>query len=337
MEKCLKVLCRSWLENYENRNIDDICLVYDWAINLQMNQLQVCCERKIDVYCEQIFKTEGFLSCSFNVLDHILNLDALFCDESVVLGACLKWAQHQCNQNAKDENDMQNLREYLIVKSTGTNLLQKVRYGSIEHSEFLPHFDANDGLFADAEECHDVIRLLLGSKNLKTGKFQTEPRTPLLWIDEHAIECILIKNEFCPELEATGPIVHILRTNQAILFGGFFMIRIMSGNVDSNSIPINVSIEEQQKNGDASNITTKLIHAEGITVTKGTNDYVRILHPVVMKSDCEYRIKFYFKSKICFLDEVAYSTFRRKDLTIRTRTENDAVGFLIKRLKFIQL
>lgn len=133
-------------------------------------------EREISIHCEKIFKTGDSLWCSFKVLGHILDLDTLLCDESLVLAACMNWARHKCEQNGKDKNDAENLREYFIDDSNGVNLLHKIHYSSIPRDELPIHVDELGKLFPDASEREDVMLLLLGSKNLKTGKFSTKPR-----------------------------------------------------------------------------------------------------------------------------------------------------------------
>lgn len=337
MSKCLEICGQFWFENYDDRNIDDICMALECAINLQMDEFRKNCERKFSIYCAEILKTDGFLKCSFNCLNRILELDSLLCDESMVLGACLDWARYKCNEHGKDPNDMKNLCDHLTNHLNSENLLYKIRYGSIAHAEFLVHYDANDGLFDDANEREDVMRLILGSKDSKTGKFQVNPRTPL-WFDEHGVECMFPKNGISPEYEVTGPIVHVLKTNQAILFGGFYIVKIITGN-GCQSIPLRISIKEQRSGDNATSIVWKLIHSEWTTVNKMSNDYVKLKpNPVHMKPDCEYRIEFDFESDdIGYLDEVECFTFKRNDLSIQIRSKSVTDDFIIKGFKFISL
>lgn len=334
MPKCLEICGQFWFENYDDRSIDDICMAYECAINLQMEELRTNCERKISIKCEEIFKTSGFQSCSYGVIDRILGLDSLLCDESMVLTACLDWARRKCNKNGKDSKAMENLREYLTNHSKSVNLLYKIRYGSIAHAEFLLHFDANDGLFADASEREDVMRLILGSKDSKTDKFQTKPRTPL-WFDDHGVECIFPKNGISPEYTVTGPIVHVLKT---ILFGGFYSVKIITSN-GNQATPMHVMIKEQRKGDNANSIVWKLIHSEHTTVKKMSNDYVQLKpNPVHMKPDCEYRIEIDFESDdIGYLDEVECFTFKRNDLCIQIRSKSVTDDFVMKGFKFIPL
>lgn len=157
-----------------------------------MKEFQTFCEQKIRFHAEAIFTTKDFLSCSFNVLKHILELDAFKWDESVVLGACLDWAQFACQQNGKDPNDAENVRCYLKDESDSVNLLHMIRYRSMKHEDFVIRMNEIDGLFSDVKDYEDVMRLMSGSKDLKTGKFSTKLRNPfeeVAWDESKAIDC----------------------------------------------------------------------------------------------------------------------------------------------------
>lgn len=159
---CGRFLADNWTN--ERLHLDEIFVMYEWAINFQMEELQSFCERKITRNAEKLFKTNGFRSCSFGMLDRILKWDALLCYESVVLDACLDWARHKCQQSGKESSDIKNLREYLI-DSAGSNLLWNVRYGSIEHGKYSTVLNADSGLFDDDAELGDVkIRHLKNDK-----------------------------------------------------------------------------------------------------------------------------------------------------------------------------
>lgn len=91
MLKCVELCSRFWLEHYHRNNIDDICLAYEHALKLNVPELRGLCERIISLHSDRVLKTDGFLACPFNVLDCILSLDSLWCNESAVLNACMKW------------------------------------------------------------------------------------------------------------------------------------------------------------------------------------------------------------------------------------------------------
>lgn len=348
MPKCLEICSRFWFEHYDDGNIDDICLAYEYAIKLQIVEFQRICEHKIAIYFVDAMKTDSFLSCSFGVLDRILGFDSLLCDESLVLSACLDWARYKCKQNDKDENDMKNLRDYLIDNSNGANLLYKIRYGSISHAEYLTHLNEIDAIFVDGMERTDIARLVLGSTDMKTSKFRTKPRKPF-WVDERAINHMLPKKEYGLTWDIKERIVHVLKTNRFILFGSFYTVQMRSTNLRSRYILFNVSIDEQ-RNGDANKTVTKLIHSGLISVTENTNELVQLKpNPVVMNPGCEYHIAFDFKlnhgdddkcDDISFLDGVEsnHEIVLKEDLTIQFGSVAGKKGrLLIRGFKLMQL
>lgn len=270
---------------------DNICLAYEWAINFQMEEHLMFCERKIGIYAEEIFKTDGFLSCSFNILDHILSMDSLLCVESVVLDACLDWARHKCTQNSKDVKDMEKLREYLMDQSNGKNLLYKIRYGSITNAEFSKYSDEFAGLFANSEEYEDVIRLQSKSNDLKTGKFSTEPRKP--W-NKHALESDLLPNENFNRSEFTSErIVNVVTVNDFMLLHGFYNVDICAKDDSSRSFPVELSIQQRK----TQNEEPKVVYNNRLIFEANKEQYHE-LNPaaIILKPNFEYHFEFVFES-----------------------------------------
>lgn len=294
MPKCLELCGQFWLKHYNYGNIDYICLAYELAIKSQLVEFQALSEQKIAIHFAEVMKTDCFLSCSFDVLCRILAFDSLLCNESLVFGACMDWARNKCKQNARDENDMANLREYLTDSSNGTNLLHKIRFVSFSTDDYLMHLDTIDALLINGTERTDVARLVLGSTtDLKSNKFQTDARKPF-WNDEGEIDYVLPKNEIGPDVDVEERHVHILKVNQSVLFGGFYIVQMQTTNLSLNDlIWINVSIEERRiGEGDV----TKLIRAEIVIVPENANEFVQLKpNPIIMKPDSEYLITFDFE------------------------------------------
>lgn len=291
--KHLEMCGRFSLDHSNCKNIDDICLTYKLALLFQSKKIQTLCEHEISIHCGKLFETNDFVSCSFDVLGHILDLDKLLCDESLVLRACLDWARYKCERNGKDKTDVENLREYLIDSSNGINLLHKIRYSSISRDEFSIHLNILDKLFPDASEREDVMLLLLGSKeNLKTGKFSTKPRNDVIWND--ATDCMFVENDIYSILPATKRFNHVLVLSQAILLGGLYIVPLISRAPDVAFLCVHLSIVEQQNDGrDAGNVVSKLIHKECQKVPERMEKLYMPLkpNPILMKPDCEYHIE----------------------------------------------
>lgn len=93
MSDCLKICGDCWADHM---TIEDVCYAYHWGIHFEMAEFKEFCERKISAHPLLVFETTGFRSCEHTVIDHILQLDTLLCDEWLVLKAALNWASNAC-------------------------------------------------------------------------------------------------------------------------------------------------------------------------------------------------------------------------------------------------
>lgn len=204
MPECLVVCGKFWAKHL---TFDDICWAYHWAIFFGEAEFREFCERKISAYPQLVFESSSFLRCEFIVLKHILEIDSLLCDESIVLGACLNWARFACKRDGLNPKSIENLRVYL------KDALYKIRYGSMTFREFREHMDANDGLFDDIKEYEDIIRLLSGSMDLKTGRFNPNPRSSniFLWNEDRVLKC-----------KTNNSNSSVFTCNKPMLLGGFY-------------------------------------------------------------------------------------------------------------------
>lgn len=204
MTECTVVCGNFWAKHL---TFDDICWAYHWAIFFGEAEFKEFCERKISAYPQLVFDSSSFLRCEFIVLKHILEIDSLLCDESIVLGACLNWARFACKRDGLNPKAIGNLRIYL------KDALYKIRYGSMTFNEFREHMDANDGLFDDIKEYEDIIRLLSGSVDLKTGRFNPNPRSSnnFIWNEDRVLKC-----------KTNNSNSSVFTCNKPMLLGGFY-------------------------------------------------------------------------------------------------------------------
>ncbi|XP_055305968.1 uncharacterized protein LOC129570404 [Sitodiplosis mosellana] len=130
--------------------LDTICWGYELAILFEQDGLKRYCERKISENTKEIFQSNSFLSCESNLLRHILQLNSLKCDESVVFDGCIAWAKAVCVQKGVDEMSMQNLRAQL------GELFDEIRFGRMKLEHFYPRYLSYAGLFS-AGEFQEII------------------------------------------------------------------------------------------------------------------------------------------------------------------------------------
>lgn len=282
MPECLVVCGSFWAKHL---TFEDICCAYHWAIFYNETEFKEFCERKISAYPQLVFESSSFLRCEHIVLDHILELDSLLCDESLVLGACLQWARNACKMDGMDEYDMNNLRFHL------KDSLYKIRYASMTPKEFREHMDQNDGLFADVKEYEDIIRLLSGSSDLKTGKFNPNARSSNIfqWSDERAIKCTLKNNSSVYNNSS------VFSSNKPMLLGGFYCAPLSEATNWRNT-QLEMTISEETNTKNSHKIPPRLILKKTVKLDPKEETYVDFTDNgdgcIIIKPDFKYQINF---------------------------------------------
>lgn len=274
MPECLAVCGNFWAKYL---TFDDICWAYYWAIFYQENEFKKFCERKISAYPQLVFESSSFLRSEHIVLDHILELDSLLCDETIVLKACLEWARNACERDQMNPNDMNNLRFYL------KDSLYKIRYGSMTPKEFREHMDQYDGLFSDVKEYEDIIRMLSGSNDLKTGRFNPNPRSTNIfqWDENRVFKC---------KLNNSNSSVFI--SNKPMLLGGFYCAPILD-IANWRSTRVDMTITEEAKPDSASLTVPKIILGTPIELDTKEETYVELSrYSIIIKPEHKYRVSF---------------------------------------------
>lgn len=326
MPECLAVCGNFWAKHL---TFDDICWAYHWAIFYEEKEFIQFCERKISAYPQLVFESSGFKTCEHIVLDHILELDSLLCDETVVLEACLDWARHACMLHDLNPRDMNNLRVYL------KDSLYKIRYGSMTATEFREHMDTYDGFFTDVKEYEDVIRLLSGSKNLKTGRFNPNPRSTNIfqWDENRVYKCKLLNNNNSS----------MFSSNKPMLLGGFYCAPISEATNWRNT-QVNMTITEEPKAIGTEKTTPKIILSKQIKLDAKEETYVEFTetgHPIIIRPEFKYRINF---KPISSGELPFYNIYRSREIKLDDETimqfpqeGNDEDRAIIKRFKFNRL
>lgn len=143
--------------------LDNICWGYELAILFELDALRRFCERKISEHTKEIFQSSSFLCCESNLLRHILQLNTLKCDESVVFDGCMAWAKAVCVQKGVDKMNMQNVRTQL------GDLFDEIRFGRMKVEHFYQRYVTNDGLFSVGEFQKIISKIAL--KNFRPRSF----------------------------------------------------------------------------------------------------------------------------------------------------------------------
>ncbi|XP_031635379.1 BTB/POZ domain-containing protein 3-like [Contarinia nasturtii] len=325
MPECLVVCGSFWAKHL---TFDDICCAYYWAIFYQEPEFIEFCERKISAYSQLVFKSNGFLHCDYIVLSHILELDSLLCDETIVFEACMDWAQNACVRDGLNPNDTTNLR--IKLKDS----LYKIRYCSMTVKEFREHMDTYNDLFTDVKEYEDIIRMLSGSKNLKTGRFNPNPRSTNIfqWDDSRVFKCKLINNNNSS----------VFSSNKPLLLGGFYCAPI-SEATNWRHTQVDMTITEEPKTENSEKICPKIIVSKQIKLDAKEETYVEFADtgtPIIIRPEFKYRINFKpITTGLPFLIINRIREIKLDDETIMQfpQEDNDEDRAIIKRFNFNRL
>lgn len=147
---------------------DNVCLGYERAILFEDDDLKRLCEQTISEHAEEVFRSDGFLSCEPNLLRHILMLDSLKCTESVVFDGLMAWAKAACVRKGLDEPSNTDLRSQL------GDFIYEICFGEMKMEDFYVRYSKHEGLFS-AEEFKCIMGMI-ASKEFPSGRFNPNPR-----------------------------------------------------------------------------------------------------------------------------------------------------------------
>lgn len=189
----------------------------------------------------------------------------------------------------------------------------------------------------DAAECEDVMHLLLGANDSKTGKFPTEPRKR--WNYERASDYDLLSSKIEGRREFdSNRIVNIIAVNESILLDGFYNVQTRSGS-GFNPIrlsPVELTIKEQPINENQTPVVVSQCH---LIFTDNQETYHQ-LEPkaIILKPDFEYHFEFVFESRRIIYDRFELTPEIKIDehvlIKIPSKGDNND-QFLMKKIKII--
>lgn len=121
--------------------MDNTCWGYELAILFEQDDLKEVCEQQISENPVEIFRLNSFLNCEQNLLCHILAMDSLNCEETVVFDGCIAWAKAACILNGLNEKNMRNLRAQL------GDLFYEIRFKYMTLEHFYSRYRIYEELF----------------------------------------------------------------------------------------------------------------------------------------------------------------------------------------------
>lgn len=292
---------------------DNICWSYELAILFEQDGLKRFCERKINENTKEIFQSSTFLNCESNLLRHILQLNSLKCDESVVFDGCMAWAKAVCIHKGIDEMNMQNLRSQL------GDLFDEIRFGRMKVEHFYPRYLSYGGLFLEGEFQEIISKI--AAKDFRPRSFNRNS-----YISESKCESddLLVCNRKCTKDSddqyrfQTHEIYDnlcvdktIFRTNFSLLLKRFTcQIDFCRDNKkDIYSTEAKIRINEAPDE----DYSGHLLNFLEISLSNSDEIVVKLQSPVEIKAGVKYEIEFEMETGITFSSEKVSKQVRMDD------------------------
>lgn len=259
--------------------IDNLCWGYQLAIITENAKLKRHCEHIICENANDIFNSRTFVRCNQNVLRHILQLDALMCDESDVFEACVRWAKFACLQLAIDETDP------IMWKKQLDDCFYLIRFGTMPLDVFVKHTVSYDRLFTRDDFAHIVYK---DTPKFTPNKFNLMPRIFPQWDAEKLQSCKQAEGGSAYYIQ--NPESVWFSTNESLLLGEFECWPLKHG-ANTVNLQFDVKIIEiGAQSFDAIDPLTKIIFA-GTVMISANFAKVPLQRPIVIRPKKMYEIR----------------------------------------------
>lgn len=285
---------------------------YQLAISLNNQRLKKFCEDKIVYLTDELFKSSAFLNCGRKVVNSILQMDELVCNEHNVFIACMEWAKTSCRNNNLNEKDPANLKKQL------GECFYLIRFGQLKPEEIgeIMTNKLYSGMFS-REELLEVT-CATTAKNFQLKTFNSKPRLNVSF--ERNSNPILIcscgvgRNCFRPEAVRNQSYV-AFSSNVPVVLGGILGASIRDNRRLRGSVTFSITIFEKVGLSSLHPTTGKILFTGEVRFTQElSTPKVNITPVIVVKPTNMYTICFECTTNI--LSDVYYSAFRKNVVTL---------------------
>lgn len=283
ISECLNI-CSSFL--IASLSNDEICWAYQLAIHYELNDLKTFCRSEISINIKDVLKSDGFLNCDWKILNEIVKLDKLYCQELVLLDACLKWAQNACERNKFNANIKRNIRK--LLKDT----IYEIRYKNVTFSELKNHLKDSFNPYFDSE-LSDIKRIIESKRKCRNaGKFNCSARVYLFdsipWNDSEKVVCNLLGCDVLETLDhdrSSGKSSLTFSSNQFLIFGGFELTKcVVDHYTCCDYTYYNISVERMD-------LGTKFVNEFFHKMKKKSLNSFKFEKPVLIEKNVRYKIE----------------------------------------------
>lgn len=284
-------LCAQFLECAMTTDI--VCWCYELALLFNQKHLVEVCEERIKLESKVVLESNAFKHCSCLVLQKVLSMEQLSCDEVFVFKAAMDWAAEACKQSNVDIELAENRRKEL------GDSFYLIRFPVMSSEDFTKCLENQEGLFS-AHEMLDILSHLTMKRPLKIAtKFPQKPRqgTPA-WVKDNTI-CICDRRtlpNLCEDVRYDRDIVS-LSVNERILLGQISLSTYKAAsNIDPTSLEfkhgiLNIRKKNTETDGTLGADAIQLLHTQTITISNQRSSKIALTKPIIIQPFQDYEIE----------------------------------------------
>ncbi|XP_055307982.1 BTB/POZ domain-containing protein 6-like isoform X1 [Sitodiplosis mosellana] len=174
-------VCESPLVAYLITNLDDMCLNYGKALNLNVPSAIRNCGLKIGENAFEVLKSSSFLKCDRKLLDKILEIVASKCSPSVIVESCMAWAKAECVRQQLDITTV-NLKAQL------KNSLNRIPFDKLSTEQFSQHINTYKRFFVE-DELESLVLTAMSKKAKLCDLVNKLDPSMHLEVKMHLVDC----------------------------------------------------------------------------------------------------------------------------------------------------
>jgi len=186
---CLEVL-------EESIGFETVCAILQHAVFFAEDTLKEKCLTFISANADIVFKTEGFMSMSHDVLKIVVGLKSLYTSEKQVFGSCVAWSKQQLLESGNESPTDEEIRQQL------GSVLYEIRFPTMTAEEFAK-LTAHSQILTEGEK-NDVYVYVETEEKLESLKFVTDSRANELAIKRLTASSVFVQWRCNSNCDAIG-------------------------------------------------------------------------------------------------------------------------------------
>lgn len=275
---------------------EDACSAYQLAVLFDLDDLKHFCQRKISANAEAVLKSDDFLNCKQPLLQLIVGMDSLMCDECVVFDACIAWAKNSCEINGIDPGESKNLRAQL-----GESVLRSIHFNRMHLEHFASRNAKYEGIFTSAEMAE--ILQLIAYKGFQPNYFAASPicYDIFTWDEERVLECSVYDRLTYFNSRRNNQNIELINIscNKPLLLHKIKFAKVNPANINNTFDGSILSVVKMQLFQKIEQ-NEKLLFEATFHVSSEDDVFVKLPKPVLLHSKRSYKIQFMSHSPNAF-------------------------------------